>query len=194
MSAQRIGIFGGSFDPVHIGHLLVAWAAREEARLDRMIWVPARISPFKQDQRLASAELRLRMLRLALAGLEWCQVSDIELRREGVSYSVDTVKSLRTTFPEASLYFLIGEDNLHALSSWREADTLMRWVEFLILPRPGAGTPMSLPGARLHSLNGWPIQVSSSDIRRRVQTGRSIRHLVPPAVAEVIHNNRLYLP
>ncbi|MCU0771188.1 MAG: nicotinate-nucleotide adenylyltransferase [Verrucomicrobia bacterium] len=190
---KRIGIFGGSFDPVHAGHLLVAAAAREEAKLDRLIFMPARQSPFKSGQPLASDGLRLRMLRLALAGCEWASVSDLELRREGVSYTVDTLRILRRDLPDARWFFLIGEDHLARLPEWREADALGRLVEFLIIPRPGSPGDEPPAGFQWHWLTGWPLGVSSSQIRQRVREGRPVDHLVPPPVAEVIRYNRLYL-
>jgi len=193
-TAKRVGIFGGSFDPVHLGHLLVARAAREEMQLDRLIFVPANRSPFKRAAPPAPDALRLRMLRLALAGVEWSCVSEVELKRGGVSYSVDTVRTLGREFPGAQLFLLIGEDNLESLSSWREAGTLLKLVEFLVIPRPGAAPARELPGATLHRLTGWPIHLSSSRIRQRVRDGLPVDHLVPPGVADVIRHNRLYLP
>lgn len=190
---KRIGIFGGSFDPVHRGHVLVAFAAREEMQLDRLIFVPAHRSPFKQENTPASEQLRLRMLRLALAGLEWATVSEVELRRGGVSYSVDTVRSLSEEFHGSQPFLLIGEDNLEGLPKWREAQTLTQMVEFLVIPRPGSRVSPEMAGVRLHRLKGWPMQVSSSQIRQRVRAGLAVDHLVPDAVAEVIHHNQLYL-
>lgn len=192
-TAKRVGIFGGSFDPVHLGHLLVARAAREEMKLDRLIFVPANRSPFKQESPPAPDALRLRMLRLALAGVEWSCVSDVELKRGGVSYSVDTVRTLSDQFPGAQLFLLIGEDNVNSLSAWREAGTLLNLVEFLVIPRPGVAPARELPGGILHRLKGWPIRLSSSQIRERVRDGLPVEHLLPPGVADVIRHNRLYL-
>jgi nicotinate-nucleotide adenylyltransferase len=192
-SDPRIGIFGGSFDPVHIGHLLVAWAAREETGLDRMIFVPASLSPFKRDQPPTESGVRLRMLRLALAGLDWCSVSEMEIRRGGVSYAVDTLRELARQHPGAELFYLIGEDNVPKLAEWRESESLMKLARFLVIPRPGTMASQGEGDPRLDRLRGWPIQISSSEIRRRVRDGLPIGHLVPAGVAEAIHNNRLYL-
>jgi nicotinate-nucleotide adenylyltransferase len=161
--------------------------------LDRMIFVPASLSPFKRDQPPAEAGIRLRMLRLALAGLEWCAVSEVEICRGGVSYAVDTLRELTREHPRAALFYLIGEDNVPGLAHWHEAEALMKLAGFLVIPRPGALSGGEEGDARLHRLRGWPIQVSSSEIRRRVNAGLPIEHLVPAAVAEVIRNNRLYL-
>jgi nicotinate-nucleotide adenylyltransferase len=190
---KRIGIFGGSFDPVHLGHLLVAHAAREEMQLDRLIFVPALRSPFKQSSMPAPEALRLRMLHLALAGLNWCEVSDCELKRGGLSYTIDTVRELSESHPAGRLFFLIGEDNLAALPAWREAEELKRRVEFLVIPRPGNAGDGAPEGATVHRLQGWPVRISSSVIRQRVREALPVDHLVPPAVAEVIRHNHLYL-
>jgi nicotinate-nucleotide adenylyltransferase len=194
VNVKRIGIFGGSFDPVHLGHLLVAHAAREEMNLDQLIFVPANLSPFKTRNHPAPEALRLRMLRLALAGLNWCSVSDLELKRGGISYTVDTVRSLASQFAGCRLFLLIGEDNLAGLPEWKEAGELKARVEFLVIPRPGSSTAAELPGITLHWLKGWPIKISSSVIRQRVREGLPVDHLVPPGVADIIRHNQLYLP
>jgi nicotinate-nucleotide adenylyltransferase len=190
---QRIGVYGGSFDPVHRGHLLVAQAAFEELALDRLFFVPAAQSPFKQASRPASGPLRARMLRLALAGLAWCEVDEQELRREGVSYSVDTLRSYAARFPGAEFFYLIGADNVATLPQWRETGELARLAEFVVIPRPGeAAAPVPAP-FRGRTLRGWPLGVSSSEIRARVRAGQTVAHLTPAPVAEVIANNGLYL-
>lgn len=190
---QHIGLFGGSFDPVHLGHLLVAQAAREELQLERLFFIPAAQSPFKPDQAPTPAEARVCLLRLALAGKHWCEVDEQEVKRGGVSYTIDTVRQYAERFPKARLFFLIGEDHRTKLSKWREAEVLASLVEFLIIPRPGE-VPSPLPEHfRGRVLNGFPTSLSSSQIRARVKSGHPIDDLVPPAVAESIRNNRLYL-
>lgn len=190
---DRIGIFGGSFDPVHLGHLLVAQAAREELDLARLFFVPAAQSPFKPDARPTPAPERLRLLRLALAGETWCEVDDQEIRRGGVSYTIDTVRDYARRFPAAQLFYLIGADHPPQLPEWREADELARMAEFVVLPRPGqADVPFPAP-FRGRRLAGFPLGVSSSQVRARVKAGLPITRLVPEPVAEAIRNNRLYL-
>jgi nicotinate-nucleotide adenylyltransferase len=190
---QRIGIFGGSFDPVHLGHLLVAQAASEELGLERLFFVPAAQSPFKQDSVPAPGPVRAQLLRLALAGRTWCEVDEQEIRRTGVSYTVDTLRDYVTRFPGAERFYLIGADNVAALPQWREAGELARLAEFVVIPRPGdTTTPLPAP-FRGQTLRGWPLGVSSSEIRARVKAGKTIAHLVPAAVAEAIRNNQLYL-
>jgi nicotinate-nucleotide adenylyltransferase len=190
---ERIGLFGGSFDPVHLGHLLVAQAAREELDLTRLFFIPASQSPFKPDARPTPAPERLRLLRLALAGKTWCDVDEQELRRGGVSYTIDTARDYVRRFYSAQLFYLIGADHLPQLPKWRAAEELARLAEFVVIPRPGqVEAPLPAP-FRGRALAGFPLGVSSSQIRARVRAGLPIEHLVPDTVAEAIRNNRLYL-
>lgn len=190
---QRIGLFGGSFDPVHLGHLLVAQAAREELDLARLFFIPAAKSPFKPDSLPTPASERLRLLRLALAGKTWCEIDEQELLRGGVSYTIDTVRDYAVRFPEAQLFYLIGADHLPQLPKWRAAEELARLLEFVVIPRPGQAETPFPPPFRGRWLAGFPLGVSSSQIRARVKAGLPIAHLVPDSVAEAICNNRLYL-
>ena len=190
---ERIGLFGGSFDPVHLGHLLVAQAAREELDLTRLFFIPAAQSPFKPDAQPTPAPARLRLLRLALAGETWCEVDEQEIQRGGMSYTIDTVRDYARRFPAAQLFCLIGADHPPQLPQWRAAEELARQAEFVVLSRPGqADVPFPAP-FRGRRLAGFPLGVSSSQIRARVKAGLAIRHLVPETVGEAICNNRLYL-
>ena len=190
---QHIGLLGGSFNPVHLGHLLVAQAAREQLHLSRLFFIPAAQSPFKPDLRLAPADQRLRLLRLALAGQTDCEIDNQEIQRGGVSYTIDTVRDFVRRFPGARLFFLIGADHVPQLPKWRDAHELARLVEFVVLPRPGqAAAPMPAP-FQGRTLAGFQLGVSSSQIRDRVKAGLPIDLLVGSAVAEAIRNNRLYL-
>jgi nicotinate-nucleotide adenylyltransferase len=191
---MKIGLFGGSFDPVHLGHLLVAQAAREEMELARVFFILAAQSPFKPDSNAAPAAERLKLLRLALAGDSASEVDDREIRRGGVSYTIDTVREYKKEFPEAELFYLIGADQAGQLPLWREASELASLVEFIIVPRPGEIVPQLAAPFRGRPLRGWPLGVSSSDIRARCRAGLTIAHLTPTAVAEAIQINRLYLP
>jgi len=190
---QRIGLFGGSFDPVHLGHLLVAQAACEELALNRLFLIPAAQSPFKPERQLTPASERLRLLRLALAGQTACEVDDQEVRRGGVSYAIETARDYARRFPGAQLSYLIGADHVPKLTQWREAGELARLTEFVVIPRPGEAAALFPALFRGRTLTGFPLGVSSSQIRERVKAGLPIEHLVPAAVAEAIRNNRLYL-
>jgi len=203
---MKLGLYGGTFDPVHLGHLLVSQAAREELGLDRLFFVPAAQSPFKPDRQPTAAEMRLRLLRLALAGQTWCEIDDQEIRRGGVSYTIDTVRDYGARFAGARLFYLIGADHVPQLPKWREAEELARRVEFVVIPRPARVESANCtlktaePSAsglipapfRGQMLNGFPLAVSSSQIRARVKAGLPVDFLVPAAVADAIRENRLY--
>jgi nicotinate-nucleotide adenylyltransferase len=193
LARMKIGLFGGSFDPVHLGHLLMARSAREEAGLDRVFFIPAAQSPFKPDAQPAPASERLRWLRLALAGDVTAEVDDQEIRRGGPSYTIDTVREYSRKYPEAELFCLIGADQTAQLRLWREAAELARLARFLIIPRPGEVLAELAPPFRGRALRGVPLGVSSSEIRARLKAGLPVTHLTPPAVAEALGHNRLYL-
>lgn len=186
---ERVGIFGGSFDPVHLGHLILAEAALEELDLDRIIFVPAGISPFKQDcPPGASAEERSAMLRLAVAGEPRFSVDDRELRREGPSYTIDTVRSLVGDHPGVRFILLMGADNLRELPTWHSIGELMNLVDVAILDR-GDHAPVAE--------NGFPvvrrrIDLSSTEIRERFAKGLSIRFMVPGEVYEFLMTHAPY--
>ena len=190
---MRIGLYGGSFDPVHIGHLLVAQAAYEEARLDRVIFIPAAQSPFKPERKMSSDRFRVQMLRLALAGRPHFDVDLQELERGGLSYTIDTVRNYRASFPTAELHCLIGADHVPLLPKWRSASELGESLEFLVVPRPGEGAAPFPPGFRGKYLQGFPIALSASKIRERVASGEPVDLLVGTTVAQAIRDNRLYL-
>jgi nicotinate-nucleotide adenylyltransferase len=190
---MKLGLFGGSFDPAHLGHLLVAQAVTEELGLDRLFFIPAAQSPFKPENKPAPAAVRLQLLRLALAGKTNCEVDEQEIRRGGVSYTIGTVRDYAKRFPGAQLFYLIGADHAANLKEWREADELARLVEFVVIPRPGEPPVNFPPPFRGRTLKGFPLAVSSSEIRARVRAGLPIESLVPPPVAEAICAAKLYL-
>ncbi|HEX9047970.1 MAG TPA: nicotinate (nicotinamide) nucleotide adenylyltransferase [Verrucomicrobiae bacterium] len=189
---QNVGIYGGTFDPVHCGHLLVAQAAIEELALDRLFFVPVAQSPFKPEQKPATDAARLQWLRLALAGQSRCEVDDQEIRRGGVSYTVDTLRGYTQRFPGAKLFYLIGADNAAKLNEWRDPAELARLAEFVVVPRPGGEPPVFPPPFRGRMLRGFPFGVSSSEIRARIKAELPIGQLVPTAVAEAIRNAGAY--
>jgi nicotinate-nucleotide adenylyltransferase len=189
---QHLGLFGGSFDPVHCGHLLVAQAALEELRLGRLFFVPAAQSPFKPQTVPAPAPERLKLLRLALAGWVNCEVDEQEIVRGGTSFTIDTLRDYARRFPGAELFYLIGADHVPTLPKWRDAAELARMAEFVVIPRPGQAPVPFPPPFRGRELSGFPLGVSSSQIRARVKAGLSIAGLVPDAVVEAIRNSGLY--
>ena len=188
---MRLGLYGGSFDPIHLGHLFVARAALEELELDRLIFVPAFQSPFKPGQAALAASWRVGLVRRALAGCPEYEVSEYEVGRGGVSYSIETVRHFSEQFGEAKLFYLIGADNVESLPLWKEARALAEKVEFAVIPRPGV-QPVPPEGFRCVPLEGVPIGVSSSMIRRRISSGLSVSCYLPAAVDDAIRVNRLY--
>jgi nicotinate-nucleotide adenylyltransferase len=190
---MKLGLFGGSFDPVHLGHLLVAQVAIEELGLERLFFIPAAQSPFKPAAQPAPAPARLQLLRLALAGKTNCEIDEQEIRRGGVSYTIETVRDYAKRFPKAELFYLIGADHATKLNEWREAGELARLAQFVVTPRPGE-VPVNFPPLfRGLMLKGFPLAVSSSEIRARVKAGLPIDLFVPSPVAEAIRAARLYV-
>jgi len=195
MAAQRIGLFGGSFDPVHLGHTMVARAALVEVELDQLFIIPAAQSPFKPEQSPAPAADRLAWLRLAFEDEPRCEIDAQEIERAGVSYTIDTVRDYAARFPEAELFYLIGADHVPTLPEWREAAALADAVTFVVVPRPGeletgvAEFPLSFRGT---VLRGKPAAISASDLRKRLRAGESIENFVPPAVAAALNVKHCY--
>ena len=176
----RLGLYGGSFDPVHLGHLLVAQAALEELALSRLFFIPAAQSPFKPGREPAPAATRLRLLRLALAGRTDYEIDLQEVRRGGLSYTIDTVRDYASRHPQAELYYLIGADHIALLPKWRAAEELARRVQFIVIPRPGEVlVPLPEP-FQGKPLRGFPLGVSSSQIRARLQQGLPVEGFVRP--------------
>ena len=189
---MRIGLLGGTFNPVHIGHLLLAEGAKEALSLDHVLWIPSQFPPHKPVEGGASPEDRSRMVELAIEGNPSFTLSRIEMERPPPSYTVDTVRQLKAqaTYGKAELYFLIGSDTAQELGSWKEINQLMKWIRFVAVPRPGE--PDRVLPSNVTSLKVETIAVSASDIRRRVREGRSIRYLVPEPVRRYIQMKGLY--
>jgi nicotinate-nucleotide adenylyltransferase len=190
---ERIGLFGGSFNPIHLGHLLIAQTAREEFRLDRLFFIPAAQSPWKPHLAPAPAKARLRLMRLALAGQPDCEIDDQEIQRGGVSYTIETAREYTRRFPASRRFYLIGADHAATLPKWRDAAELAGLIEFLIVPRPGQVPATLPPPFRGSWLSGFPLAVSSSQIRERIRAGLPIDLLAGPTVAAAIRELRLYL-
>ena len=188
MDAVRIGIFGGTFNPIHLGHLLLAEAAREALKLDRVLFIPTRQPPHKRVRDLPAGSDRLAVVQAAIQGHPAFVASDIELQRTGPSYSIDTVRVLRQQLPTAKLFLLVGEDMLGV--RWLAWDELKRLCTIVAARRPHAAS-----SSRRRGMTWLPmpqVDIASSDIRARLKAGRSIRYLVPPAVERYIRQHRLY--
>jgi len=193
---ERVGVLGGSFNPVHLGHLHMALLAREEAGLDRVIFVPARRPPHKADGELAPPAERLALLHAALGGEEGCEVSTLELEANGPRYTIETLRRLRDLRPEEQLHFVMGLDSLLELPGWRDPERIVKEFGPVVIDRPGCPRPDPADPwvARCRFVEGNPFAISSSLVRSRIAAGRSIRHLVPPPVEDYIREHRLYRP
>ena len=184
---MRIGIMGGTFDPIHLGHLILGRDARDALDLHKLIFVPNNRSPHKLGGLAAPAELRAAMVRAAIEGEHGFEMDEIEILRGGTSYAIDTAFHLRTLHPEADFFYLIGEDNLAELHTWRRVDELQLMVQMVVMARGTDGPPH--PYITLHQRR---IDISATEIRQRIAKGESIRYLVPDKVRDIIENHQLY--
>ncbi len=196
----RIGVFGGTFDPIHFGHLAVAEAARHALDLHQVLFVPAARQPFKASRQVASAGQRLAMVFLATCNNPAFVPCDLEIRRSGPSYTVDTLQALHAGWAGSELLFLIGADAMADFPRWRSAAEIMRLARLGILARPGSSVDLDaldqrLPGLRERSrlVGGPQLAISSSDIRERIASGLPVRYLLPEAVRRYIVRQGLYL-
>ncbi len=190
----KIGFLGGSFDPVHFGHLLAAQDAYEQHKLDRLIIVPAAQAPLKPNDAQSTSADRLAMVR---AATEWdtrFEVSDIELSRGGVSFTIDSARHFRALYPDDELYWVIGGDQLPKLHLWKDIEELAKIVEFIFLERPGypvKATP-NVPGLKLHRCDGHLLAISSTELRDRTRRGLSLDYFVPHKAIVYIREKGLY--
>ena len=201
--AKRIGVLGGSFDPLHYGHLILAEQIRQEADLDQVLLVPAYVNPFKEEVPPAEGKHRMAMLKLAVSDHKFFEISDIELQREGPSYTYDTLAALKETqYPDDDLYFIMGTDSFYALEHWHKAEELIRNFGFLIGMRRGYDEEqLKATIARLKEQ--YPmraeyyqipeLEISSTEIKQRIRDGKSVRFMLPDKVIEYIQENELYL-
>ena len=195
-ASARVGLFGGTFDPPHRGHVAVASDVADALELDRVLWIPAGEPPHKTGDRITPARLRLEMTRAAAAADARFEVSDVEAEREGASYTVDTVRALRESDPDARLFLIVGTDQFSELGTWRASEELLRLVELVVMDRDGLVARDHVPdvpgadAARFVSVRR--IDVSSTDVRAAVRDGRDVSELVPDAVSEIIGREGLY--
>jgi nicotinate-nucleotide adenylyltransferase len=204
---RRVGLFGGTFDPPHVGHLMIAECACEALGLEHLVFVPSGTPPHKRGRRVTPAASRVAMTRLATRGNPAFSVSTVEARRRGASYTVDTLRRLHAASPRTRFYLVIGEDSLKEFHTWREPEAILELATLAVAPRPGstaarrhAQAAKGRDGRRafrfgprdLVWLDSPRLALSSSEVRARARAGRSIRYLVPDRVAAYVARHRLY--
>ena len=191
---MKIGFLGGSFDPVHFGHLIAAQDVYEQYKLDRLILVPAAQAPLKPNDVQSSTEDRWHMLQAACEWDQRLEISDYELRKGGMSYTIDSVRHFHAMFPNDELYWIIGGDQLPLLHKWKDISELVIMIEFIFLERPRHPSKphTDIPGLRLHRCDGHLIEISSSELRQRVRAGLSLHYFCPQKVIAYIEEKKLY--
>jgi nicotinate-nucleotide adenylyltransferase len=200
MSLERIGVFGGTFDPPHIGHLILASEAHWQLNLDRLLWVLTPVSPFKHVEKITSLDQRLAMLQMAIAGNPAFELSRVEIDSPGPYYTSDTFQILADCYPSAQIILIIGGDSLRDLSRWhRPADLVAACHEIGVMRRPGDSVDLSalerqVPGtqAKVRFVDAPLLEISSSAIRRRIREELPFRYYLSPSVYEYILKNKLY--
>lgn len=201
MGKVRIGLMGGTFDPIHNGHLLLAENSRKAFNLDKIIFMPAGIPPHKKDKHLSSNTHRYNMTLLAINSNRHFFLSDMELKKEGISFTIDTIKYLKSLYIDTEIYFILGSDSLFQIDTWKDYQELLTLCHFIVAPRPNChneklentvNTLNSLYNSSIHIVEGPVLDISSSEIRDRVRKGLSISYLVPKPVEEYIYKHGLY--
>ena len=196
---ERIAVLGGSFDPVHIGHLLVAQDACEAMELDRVLLTPAAQAPLKSRSPGASGAQRVEMLRRAAALVPWLEVWDFEVLKGDLSFSYLTAEALRERFPQARLFWILGADQLAQLHKWKNTDRLLAEVEVICVRRPDSGgeiaqpIPPGIPADRLHFITSRLVEMSSTEVQNRLRAGVDVQFFLPAPVVDFIRSEHLYL-
>lgn len=201
MGKKRVGIFGGTFDPIHMGHLIVAETIMDEFHLDKVVFIPAAVPPHKLDKQISPAKHRYMMTMLATCSNPRFQVSDMEMHRQGPSYSRDTLAQLIEEHgSDTEFYFIVGADSVENLHTWNRIDELLTMCHFIGASRPGCMPDMEKIAQRfgplaekIHCLETPELEISSTEIRHRVGQKRTIRYIVPEAVEQYIYKEKLYL-
>ena len=188
---KRIGILGGTFNPIHIGHLTIAEMVHEQLKLDKIIFVPSNLPPHKNSKNVASAKDRYHMVCLGVRGNPRFEVSDYEIKKRGKSYSIETVSCFRDRYPAGTkLFFIIGSDLLPTLRTWKRINEILKIVSFVSVNRPGFKGKKSK--VKLRSITVPGLQTSSSYVRKRITSGKTVKYLVPDNVLRYIEQKKLY--
>lgn len=189
---SKVGIFGGTFDPIHLGHLITAQSVKEIRNLDKIIFIPAYISPHKTNAKPSSPEDRLNMIKIAVNNIPFFEYSDIEVNKGGISYTVDTLRELKKYYDK--IEFIIGYDNIFTFHTWKDPDEIFKLADVIVLKRKSSHPPQ-FEDKYYHQavfVQTRGIEISATDIRERVRRGMPINFLVPPKVLEYIYNHKLY--
>lgn len=200
---KKIGLFGGSFNPIHTGHLLLAESARDQFELDTVLFIPTGNNPFKVSLDDISREHRLKMVELAIKGNPHFEVMTHEIDQTGITYTIDTIEEIKKIYPDSDFYFITGADLMFEITLWKGAPELLKSVKFITTFRPGYSHEkldnrieelQEIYEASIFKLYASEMDIASSDIRSRIKNGYSIKYLLPRAVEEYIHQEKLYLP
>ncbi|MFH1442173.1 MAG: nicotinate-nucleotide adenylyltransferase [Candidatus Omnitrophota bacterium] len=187
---MKIGILGGTFNPIHIGHLILAEEIREKLELDKIVFVPTFMPPHKNNSEIAAASNRYKMIKAAISGNKHFLVSDIEIKRKGPSYTIDTVREFKKVYPADEFYFITGSDLLKYLDEWKDLSEILKQVKFVVATRPGY--PLDRIPTYISTISIRAVDVSAFEIRQASKDGKSFRYLVPEAVYNYIVKRRLY--
>ena len=187
---MKIGIIGGTFNPIHLGHLVLAEEVRQKIGLNKVVFVPTNLPPHKNDDEIISASHRLRMLRLSISGNPYFSVSDMEIKRGGRSYTIDTIKEFKKIYHEHELYFLIGSDLINYLNEWKDLKEIITLVKFIVATRPGY--PLENLPDYITTIDIRAVDISAFEIRQCIKQNCSFRYLVPEAVRSYILKKGLY--
>lgn len=191
-SGNKIGLFGGTFDPIHIGHTIVAEWIWDALGLERIIFIPNYIHPFHKRQGISDVRYRLRMLQLALADFPQFDISTLEIDREGVSYTIDTIRYFQKKYANTQLFLLIGTDNLNDFWKWKEPENILKEAQLVVYNRKGFSVDPKFKKEKIVFLDTPHIEISSTEIRQRIQNNRACQSLLHPMVYQFIKEHKIY--
>jgi nicotinate-nucleotide adenylyltransferase len=188
---DKIGLFGGTFDPIHIGHILIAEWILNFLGLSKIIFIPNKIHPFFKRENITAAEKRAEMIRMVTDDFPFFEISTIEIEREGISYTIDTIRDMSRLYPGAEIYYIIGEDNLHKFELWKDSEKILKMAKVVTFRRGNSGK-FDLKSKQILTLNSPLFDISSTDVRMNIKENKKYQSLVYPKVYQYIEDNNLY--